>query len=59
MRVFQYRLQCPKCKSENLNDSGVVLTTYPPMLEYTCTDCGYRFTSTYHETWFEYEPIEQ
>jgi len=39
------KVYCPDCNLE-LEESPVVLTSYPPQFQYFCPQCGYGYTTT-------------
>lgn len=36
-------MNCPKCKSENIQPTGLCIHTHPAYYKYKCEDCGYEF----------------
>lgn len=49
---------CPDCGVE-LEQSPVVISTFPAQFQYFCPECGYGYTSTANFPEVTFEPVEE
>lgn len=45
VKVYMDRLYCDVC-DEEMEFTGMVLTSYPPQYPHSCPKCGHRITTT-------------